>query len=83
MVQMVEAIVKDKKRILPAAALLQGEYGLSGIFFGGRGLGDDDVVEYPETGDDQAAGEQSGQTEVVHKAGQRPAGLIWEPRKAA
>jgi malate dehydrogenase len=33
-VQMVEAIVKDKKRVLPAAAWLQGEYGFRDIFLG-------------------------------------------------
>jgi malate dehydrogenase len=33
-VQMVESIVLDKKRILPCAAWLEGEYGLSGIFCG-------------------------------------------------
>jgi malate dehydrogenase len=33
-VQMVEAIVKDKKRVLPAAAWLEGEYGLRDIFLG-------------------------------------------------
>jgi malate dehydrogenase len=33
-VQMAEAIVKDKNRILPCAAYLQGEYGESGIFLG-------------------------------------------------
>jgi malate dehydrogenase len=33
-VQMVEAILKDKKRILPSSCLLEGEYGVSGIFFG-------------------------------------------------
>jgi malate dehydrogenase len=33
-VQMVEAILKDKKRILPCAAYLEGEYGVNGIFFG-------------------------------------------------
>src|SRR5439155_133605 len=33
-VQMVEAIVHDKKRILPCAAWLQGEYGLSGMYCG-------------------------------------------------
>lgn len=32
--QMVEAIVKDKKRILPCAAYLRGEYGQAGIFLG-------------------------------------------------
>jgi malate dehydrogenase len=33
-VQMAEAIVKDKRRILPCAAFLQGEYGQKGIFLG-------------------------------------------------
>jgi len=30
----VEAILKDKNLIVPAAAYLQGEYGLHNIFFG-------------------------------------------------
>jgi malate dehydrogenase len=33
-VQMAEAILKDKRRILPCAACLQGEYGLQDICFG-------------------------------------------------
>ena len=33
-VQMVEAIVKDKRRVLPCAAWLQGEYGLSDLYLG-------------------------------------------------
>ncbi len=33
-VQMVESIVRDKNRILPCAAYLQGEYGQEGIFLG-------------------------------------------------
>ncbi len=33
-VQMVEAIVKNKRRILPCAAYLEGEYGQEGIFLG-------------------------------------------------
>jgi malate dehydrogenase len=33
-VQMVEAIVKDKRRILPCAAWLEGEYGMNGLFLG-------------------------------------------------
>ncbi len=33
-VQMVEAIVRDKKRVLPCAAWLQGEYGLREVFCG-------------------------------------------------
>ncbi len=32
--EMVESIVKDKKKILPCAAYLEGEYGINGIYFG-------------------------------------------------
>ena len=33
-VEMVESILKDKKKILPCAALLEGEYGINGVFVG-------------------------------------------------
>jgi malate dehydrogenase len=33
-VQMVESIVRDRKRILPCAAWLEGEYGLRGVYLG-------------------------------------------------
>ena len=33
-VQMVEAILKDQKKILPCSVLLEGEYGLHGVFVG-------------------------------------------------
>jgi len=33
-VEMVEAILKDKKKILPCAAYLEGEYGIDGYFIG-------------------------------------------------
>jgi malate dehydrogenase len=33
-VEMVEAILKDKKKILPCAAYLEGEYGIKGLFMG-------------------------------------------------
>jgi malate dehydrogenase len=33
-VEMVESILKDKKKVLPCAAALEGEYGHSGIFLG-------------------------------------------------
>jgi malate dehydrogenase len=32
--EMAEAILKDKKKILPCAALLEGEYGINGLFIG-------------------------------------------------
>ncbi len=58
-VQMVEAIVKDKKRILPCAVWLQGEYGLSDVVAGvpikiGR-AGVEDIVQIKLTADEQAA----------------------------
>jgi len=48
--QMVEAILKDKQLIVPAAAFMQGEYGLKDIFFGvpvqlGRN-GIEKIIEY-------------------------------------
>ncbi|MEM8529818.1 MAG: malate dehydrogenase [Chloroflexota bacterium] len=33
-VQMVEAVLRDKKRVIPCAAYLEGEYGLNDIYFG-------------------------------------------------
>jgi malate dehydrogenase len=33
-VQMVESILKDKKRVLPCSALLEGEYGIDGLYVG-------------------------------------------------
>ena len=33
-VEMVEAILKDKKKILPCAVYLEGEYGIKGLFVG-------------------------------------------------
>ena len=33
-IQMVEAILKDKKRILPCAAYLEGEYGIKDLYVG-------------------------------------------------
>ncbi len=57
--QMVEAIVKDKKRILPCAAYLRGEYGQAGIFLGvpcklGAG-GLDSIIEVALSGSERAA----------------------------
>jgi malate dehydrogenase len=33
-IQMVEAILKDQKRVLPTTAYCDGEYGLNDMFFG-------------------------------------------------
>ena len=61
--QMVESILKDKKRILPCAALLRGEYGQEGIFMGvpvklGAG-GMEEVVELELAPEEQAAFDES------------------------
>jgi malate dehydrogenase len=58
-VQMVEAIVRDKKRILPCAAWLEGEFGLDGLFLGvpcklGK-AGLEGVLEVPLTDGEQQA----------------------------
>ena len=57
--EMVEAIVKDKHKILPCAAYLEGEYGLSDTYAGvpiqlGR-TGMEKIVEIELTDDEQAA----------------------------
>jgi len=62
-VQMAEAIVKDKKRILPCAAWLQGEYGMSDLFLGvpcklGRN-GLEQIIEVELTAPERAALESS------------------------
>jgi malate dehydrogenase len=62
-VQMVEAIVNDQKRILPCAAWLEGEYGMSGLYLGvpcklgRRGL--EQVIEVQLTKEERAALEKS------------------------
>jgi len=58
-VQMCEAIVRDQKRILPCAAWLEGEYGMSGLFLGvpcklGR-KGLEKILEVTLTDDERAA----------------------------
>jgi len=44
-IQMVEAIVKDKKRIIPSAAYLDGQFGAKGLFVGVPALLGKDGVE--------------------------------------
>ena len=64
-VQMVEAIVGDKKRILPCAVWLQGEYGLSGMYcgvpakLGRKGL--EQVLEVELTPQERAALQKSAE----------------------
>lgn len=58
-VEMVEAILKDKKKILPCAAYLQGEYGIDGLYvgvpckLGARGL--EQIIEIKLTAEEAAA----------------------------
>ncbi len=58
-VDMIEAIMKDQKRVLPCAVLCEGEYGLTDVVVGvpvrlGRS-GVEQVVEYELTAEEQAA----------------------------
>lgn len=57
-IQMVEAIVRDKKRIIPSAAYLNGEFGRSGLFVGVPALlgagGVEKVVEFALSEDEKA-----------------------------
>src|SRR5881398_3457132 len=62
-VEMVEAILKDKKKILPCAAYLNGQYGVHGLYVGvpvklGR-RGVEQVIEIKLTADEQAAFQRS------------------------
>lgn len=62
-VDMVEAIHKDQKRVLPCSVLCEGEYGLKDVIVGvpvriGRG-GMEQVVEYDLTAEERAALEAS------------------------
>ncbi len=61
--QMVEAILKDKKLILPCAVYLEGEYGLNDIYFGvpvklGRS-GMEEIIEITLTSEERAALDKS------------------------
>jgi malate dehydrogenase len=61
--EMAEAILKDKKKILPCAAYLQGEYGIQGLFagvpckLGARGL--EEIVQIKLTPEEQAGLQRS------------------------
>jgi len=57
-VDMVEAIMKDQKRVMPCAVFCEGEYGLQNVVVGvpvklGRG-GAEQVVEYELTAEERA-----------------------------
>jgi malate dehydrogenase len=56
---MIESILKDKKKILPCAAYLEGEYGINGLYvgvpvkLGSRGI--EQIIEVGLTADERAA----------------------------
>ena len=57
--EMAEAILKDKKKVLPCAAYLQGEYGIKGLFvgvpvkLGAKGI--EQIIEIKLTPEEQTA----------------------------
>jgi len=61
--EMVEAILKDKKKIMPCAAYLEGEYGIQGLFvgvpckLGARGL--EEIIQIKLKPEEQAALQKS------------------------
>jgi malate dehydrogenase len=63
MVEMAEAIIKDQKRVLPAIAYLEGEYGFDGIYLGVPTLlgadGIERIFELELTADEQETLKQS------------------------
>ena len=73
--EMTEAILKDKKKILPCAAYLDGEYGIKGLFvgvpckLGERGL--EQIIQIKLTAEEQAALQKSADavTELVKVIG--------------
>ncbi|MEK3881730.1 malate dehydrogenase [Paenibacillus sp. PL2-23] len=66
LVQMTEAVLKDKKRILPVIAYLEGEYGYEHLFMGVPAIiggdGIEKVIELELTADEQAALDKSAQS---------------------
>jgi malate dehydrogenase len=62
-IQMAESYLKDKRRLLPCAAYLDGEYGVKGLYVGvpviiGKN-GVEKIVEVPLSGDDKKAFDHS------------------------
>ncbi len=72
-VEMIEAILKDKKKILPCAAYLDGEYGVKGLYVGVPvklgGAGVERVIEITLTAEEDAAFKRSAAAvrELVEK----------------
>ena len=74
-VEMVDAILKDKKKILPVAAYLEGEYGINGLYMGvpaklgAKGV--EDIIEIALTNEERTALQKSAGSvqELVGKIG--------------
>lgn len=66
LVQMTEAILKDKKRILPSIAYLEGEYGYSDLYLGVPtllgGSGIEKIFELELTAEERAALDKSAES---------------------
>jgi malate dehydrogenase len=66
LVEMTEAILKDKKRLLPSIALLEGEYGYNNLFMGVPtilgGSGIEKVVEIELSPEEKAALDKSAES---------------------
>ncbi|RBW71490.1 malate dehydrogenase [Bacillus taeanensis] len=66
LVQMTEAILKDQRRVIPAIAYLEGEYGYDGIYLGvptilgGNGL--EQIIELDLTEEEKAALDKSAES---------------------
>jgi malate dehydrogenase len=62
-VEMVEAILKDKKKILPCAVYLEGEYGITGLFVGVPvklgASGIEEIIQIKLTAEENAALQKS------------------------
>ena len=74
-VEMVEAILKDKRKILPVSAYLEGEYGINGLYMGvpaklgAKGI--EDIIEISLTNEERTALQKSAGSvqELVGKIG--------------
>ena len=82
--EMVESILLDRKRVLPCAVLLQGEFGTDGLFVGVPvvlgAAGMERVFEIELTADEQAAFDASAA--AVQRAGRRSSAERGDPAEA-
>lgn len=78
-VEMVEAILKDKKKILPVAAYCDGQYGIDGLFvgvpvkLGSNGI--EEIIEVDLTESEKA--ELARSTEAVRELTERTSELVF------